>query len=390
MRNTGMNLKLSLLIAIGMGACSPQSALRDGPCPGDPSCSQECSGDDCPPGFYCGADGSCTADCTVDGDQCPADHYCDNDGRCVANQSGPDGGGNEVCDINVILNPLIPTVMVLVDQSGSMDDDFGGMSRWDAARYALVDGDNGIIARLESHVVFGTALYSSNSGYEGGTCPIIHDVAPALDNYAAIAALLNNNEPYKDTPTGEAVAAVVDDFPPADPDRPAPRILVLATDGEPDTCNEPDAHDEVAQALSEGAVAAAFSAGIKTFVLSVGDDVGIAHLRRLANAGAGQALDTGTAQPYVANDPAELVDAFTEIITGTRSCTFTIDGVVDLDEADQATVELNGEGLTYGIDWTMVDESTLELLGSACDTLLGDLDVELLASFPCGTVVIVD
>jgi len=310
-------------------------------------------------------------------------------------QTGGDGGQvgsdalSEVCWVGVNMDPIIPSVILLIDQSGSMSDPFGNTTRWQAMRDALVDPGQGVVARLSTKVVFGMTLYTSHSGDAGGTCPILQRSPLALDNYADIYTLLWSNEPDHDTPTGDAVEAVLGDFPPTAPDSPAsPRILVLVTDGEPDTCADPDSHGQPARDLSESAVQTAYTENIQTFVLSVGDAIALSHLQRLANAGVGEPLDSGTAPYYVANNPADLIDSFDDIIGGQRSCEFFLNGVVNLAEAPEAEVDLNGQSLVYGVDWQMVDNRTMELLGSACDTFLSELSVSFDAQFPCDAIVI--
>lgn len=304
----------------------------------------------------------------------------------------PDAGtgvDDESCpNVAVRIEPVLPIVLLLIDQSGSMNESFGGPTRWQALKTALVDPTTGVVARLQDRVVFGATLYSSLGGNAGGTCPLLVPEAPALNNYTAIASLLNSNSPQADTPTAESVAAVYPTFPQVDPEEPQPRILVLATDGNPDNCVDPDAHDLGSQQMSELQVQNAYGAGIKTIVLSVGDDVAEPHLQRLANAGVGLPMNTGTAPYYVATSPAQLVDAFDEIIRGTRVCTFTLEGNVDLAKAPDADVELNGMPLEYGTDWRMVDENTLELLGAACEQFLETDEVVLTGEFPCGAVVL--
>ncbi len=310
-------------------------------------------------------------------------------------QTRNDGGESgsdalpEVCWVGVNLDPVIPSVILLIDQSGSMTDPFGSTTRWQAMRDALVDPGQGVVTRLSTKVVFGVTLYTSHSGDAGGTCPILQQEPPALNNYADIYTLLWANEPDHDTPTGAAVEAVIDDFPAPEPDgAPSPRILVLVTDGEPDTCADPDSHGQPAKDRSETAVQTAYAAGIRTFVLSVGDAIAQSHLQRLANGGAGEPLASGTAPYYVANDPTDLVDAFDDIIDGQRSCEFFLNGVVNLSEAAAAEVSLNGLPLAHGVGWQMVDNRTMELLGDACDTFLSTPSVTLDARFPCDAIVL--
>ena len=376
---------------IAAGCGSDGGGGQPGPCESaspPPECEVSCSADtECGAGFYCGADGQCTADCTAGGGECPAGQGCDDDGRCVPGGGDADAG-DDCPDIAVALDPVIPTVWLLIDQSGSMTQGFGGGSRWEAVVAALVDATNGVVKQLEDRVVFGASLYTSNGGNAGGVCPILTERTPALNNYAQIDDLMRTNSPAGDTPTSESIDAVVGAFPLPDPEKPAPRLIVLATDGDPDNCVDPDAHDVGSQMMSEGSVQAAFTAGILTYVLSVGDDVTASHLQKLANAGVGQPLDTGSAPYYVANDPAQLVAAFDEIIRGARTCTFVIDCPVSVDDACSATVELNGTPLECGVDWQLIDETTLELLGDACDTFLNEDSVLLTAEFPCGVVVL--
>jgi hypothetical protein len=384
MDRTGL-VPLLLLCAIGCGGGS----AGIGPCDEDPpleGCGDTCEVDtDCPAGLHCAADGTCTAECSDDAD-CADGQVCDENGYCV------DDDGDDGCpDVSVNLTPITPTVVILIDRSGSMvTSGFGSFStRWEAVEYALTDSDDGVLWDVNSQIIVGASLYTSDNGStEGGTCPMLEKRAPMADNAMAIRNLIANNPPYDDeldTPTAEAVTSTAMTFPEAEN-----RVLILATDGNPDTCADPDAHNAASQQMSEDAVAAAYAAPyhIPTFVLSVGNDTALSHLQHLARLGRGQDPDTGSAEPYVANSPDELVDAFGEIIRGVRSCDIDINGTVDLDQADQGEVVMNGDQLEYGTDWTMLDEDTMQLIGAACDTFLETDSVSLSAEFPCGGVVV--
>src|SRR5690606_24450106 len=102
---------------------------------------------------------------------------------------------------------------------------------------------------------------------------------------------------------------------------PGPRVIVLATDGEPNTCASVTATQE-GRRRSADAIRAAFDAGIQTFVISVGNEVGEDHLREIANLGQGFPANDPVARYYPANDPAQLTEAFDIIINGIRSCVF--------------------------------------------------------------------
>ncbi len=296
-----------------------------------------------------------------------------------------EAGESEGCtQVSVSVEPVIPTIILLVDQSGSMTEDFSGQQRWDAL-YDTIMGADGSVMALQSTVRFGLSLYSSVDGNEGGMCPMLTEVPPALENFAAIDAVYGAATPLDETPTGESLALVADGL--AAFDEPGPKAIVLATDGLPDTCAVPN--PQQGQPESIAAVQAAFDADISTFVISVGDDVGVAHLQQVANAGVGKDVaDPNPAPYYVALDASDLVTAFQEIIGGFISCEIPIDGIVELDQACEGTLLLDGVELACPVDWTMLDESTIELLGDACATWRDGQPHGVAASWPCGAVSI--
>lgn len=293
-----------------------------------------------------------------------------------------DGLGTGCADVMATIEPVIPTIVWLVDRSGSMGEDFGGISRWQAVSDAMFGG-GGVVTQLQSEIRFGMALYTSNNGMFGGTCPMMDEVAPAFDNRDAMEAAFTMPLPDGDTPTGEAITAAAASLAAA---AESARAIVLATDGEPDTCAEPDPQN--GQPESVAAAVAAFDQGIRTFVVSVGGQVSADHLQELANVGVGKAPDDPDPAPYYeALDAAALVDAFDEIVGGFVSCEFAIDGVVDIEEACQGTVLLDGEPIECEVDWHVPEESTLELIGEACATLQDGEDHSVDASFPCTVIM---
>jgi hypothetical protein len=407
---------LSICAAAFLVACGSDSGGGSaGPCEGDSpaaECGATCNSlTPCASGFYCSDNGTCTADCTAGGDQCGDGEVCSVDGQCGSGGGDDDGsdgssddgddddGGDNCPAVTVNLTAVIPDVMLVLDQSGSMTDDFGGIQRWEAMRNALFgpnggQNNDGIIFQLQGQLNMGATLYTSRDA--SPTCPELVDTPLALNNAQAIEDLLAPPAvPIEDTPTGESVDAVVANF----QDNGNPRVIVLATDGLPDTCanHDPDTAEEQAAAnvVAETSVVNAFKADIRTFALSIGPEVSQDHLQRLANGGQGIPLDTvgpDAAKLFQADSPAELADAFETIVGDIRSCDIDVDGEVDLERADEGTVILEGETLTYGedADWFMVDEDTFRLNGAACETFKATADVELSAEFPCGVVIDVD
>ena len=280
--------------------------------------------------------------------------------------------------------PVTPSVALLLDQSSSMTSDFGTTSRYQAMRQALTDPQTGVVTLLQDRVIFGASLYTSHDG--GQTCPLLTSVPRQLGNRDLIDALLASNAPDDDTPTGESIEKVIADFQASPPPAGSPPIILVATDGIPDTCAQPDPN--MGEAVAIAAAQHAHAAGIDVYVLGVGDDVGAPHLQDMANAGVGLPVGGTTNAPYyVANDPAELSQRIQQIIDGVRSCDLPLTGQVDPAHAADGTVTLDGATLTYGTDWDLVDPTTIRLLGAACDTMLGADAPLVVASWPCGSAV---
>jgi hypothetical protein len=294
--------------------------------------------------------------------------------------------GEDVCArVNVGTNGVTPTVSLLIDQSSSMTADFANTRRWEAV-YQTLMAPNGIVKRLEGEVRFGLNLYTSINGFaNGGTCPLLSTVNPAINNFAAMDAVFAPARPVEDTPTAESIAAVTEQL--RNVTEPGPKIIILGTDGLPDTCDKPD--PEEGQAVTVAAAQAAFAAGIRTFVISVGDDVGEEHLEDMANAGVGlDPAGTEQAEYWVALNADSLVNAFDQIIGGVSGCQFTLEGEVDRSREADGKVALDGRELEVGSDWRLVDGKTIEILGAACDAIQSGDDHQVAAVFPCGAIIV--
>lgn len=304
------------------------------------------------------------------------------------------GGSPPVCvDLEVDFERVTPTVVLLIDRSGSMTQNFdSGLDRWQTLVRTLTDPQDSLIEKLQSSVRFGMALYTSNRGFGTGPtpreCPILTSVDIAIDNFSNMSAVLANmaNGPTGDTPTAESMAAVAAEL--QDFAEEGPRSIILATDGDPDTCQDPDSNNgDASKALSVAAVAAAYGQGISTHIISVGSEVTANHLQALAVAGAG---GDATAQAYTALDTAALVSAFNQIVGSVRTCDFTLQGTVEAADAPRGTVILDGAALVFGEadGWVMPDERTVRLQGAACETVQADAG-GISMSFPCDAIQII-
>jgi hypothetical protein len=303
--------------------------------------------------------------------------------------SGSEGAGESGCiEEKVEFDAQLPNVMLLVDMSGSMIlPDISGISRWAALEEALF-GAQGMVPELETEMRFGLTLYTSAKSADAPECPYLREAPLALDNAATLAELFRSETPRGTTPTGQSLdptwrslAALPES------DFIGPRIIVLATDGEPTLCGATDEPD-VARQLSATAVEEAFANGVTTFALALGNELGADHLQELANLGQGFPAADSIDRSYRALDVAGLAEAFRSIAMRARSCAFELDGVVPEGQAPRGTVLLDGEPLTHEDPdgWVLLTSSQLALQGAACEAIrsgAGSLDIR----FPCGTVV---
>lgn len=290
----------------------------------------------------------------------------------------------------VTFTPQIPTVLLLIDQSLSMDESFGDESRWDAVRDALT-GPGGVIEALEGQVRFSLALYSSRNGFSmGRECPLLTEVAPAMDNLESIRTVYDAAEPIDDTPTGDAMLAVTESLV-AFQDA-GPKVIVLATDGEPDTCADPDPSSsqgrQAARTQSVEAVRAAFDAGIRTYVISVGTDIGEVHLQDLANAGMGWEEGEPEAAFYVPADQEAMIQTFSTIVDEVRDCVLSLDAEILPGQGGRGTVTINGDIIPFEDPdgWRVNSPSEIELTGESCDRIQAG-NVEVLVEFTCEALV---
>ena len=339
-----------------------------------------------------------------------------------------DGAG---CNrLDVTFTREIPTVAIVVDRSSSMFENYGNVSRWAALRTALLDPANGLVKANDKDIRFGLVMFTA---VPSSTCPALEpqvaQLSFTLGAFDAISAVYGPALPPStekgETPTGETIAAVTEALGRvADP---GPKYILLATDGEPDTCPGtcvgkqcpvPDRaawprNPQCGQDRSIAAVQAAFAKGIKTFVIGLGDEVGAEHLQALANAGAGlpvalspamMEMLTGTtckipaadlkaqylpaganAQFFAPANQKALAEAFKTVIDSVRSCKVTLTGMVQLANAAQGKVTLDGEPLRY-MDpngWQMNSATELEILGDKCQDLLHKPEAVLQIAFPC-------
>ena len=298
---------------------------------------------------------------------------------------GDNGNGNGIgpdasCPgVNFMATQVTPSVHLVIDGSGSMGQLLPNTntSRYQAMRDALV-GTNGVVGQLQTKAYFAASLYTSDS-----PCPRLYNTQTrALNNFTQIKNLIDGRTPSGNTPTPAAIDQTVQYFAANPAPMGSPPIIVLATDGLPNSCNGNDSQNESVTSTKN-----AYNAGIRTFVLGIAG-VNDSFLQNMANAGQGVQQGQTNAKYYTANSPADLQTAFQQIIGGVVSCELTINGTVDPEQAKGGTVTLNGMSLTYGTEWTVVNGTTIKLLGGACDSLKSSTNPQVQATFPCGSIIL--
>ena len=300
------------------------------------------------------------------------------------------GGASSQCQ-TLRLTPSVPNVVLVIDRSLSMMEIFGSVeTRWEAMQAALLDADIGLIPLLEGQARLGMTLFTSvqpTIDEPTPECPTLIEVPVALDNRAELEAAYSAAEPLGTTPTGESLERIWPGLAALDQaEFPGPRVMVLATDGEPNICGNID-DTETGRSLSEAAIAAANEAGVRTFVLSVGSEISDEHLKRIANLGQGLPAADDTERFLRVDDRDELSSALQQIFGELIACSFELNVGLTEERARMAAVRIDDDFVTYGDPdgWRLDGASRILFSGAACDRLgsASNLQVDL----PCGPVL---
>jgi hypothetical protein len=261
----------------------------------------------------------------------------------------------------------------------------------------------------------------------------VSTVPYALGNHAAIdteyqrLSVQGTNGTQWETPTGHVINRLAAELAADVPDPPGQKYILLVTDGNPNTCRVGD--PQCGQDLSLKAVQDAYTAGVGTFVIGIGDIVannagcnagstrcGVSHLQDVANAGRGLPVQAppetycyeqcvvmeteencgpfsatyaaagetpGNAPYFTATTAEELRSALTALLTDVISCTVDMDAIVTGDPS-LGEVSIAGNDVGYGDanGWTLeTNNFQVTLQGSSCDTFRGGAELNI--SFPC-------
>jgi hypothetical protein len=356
----------------------------------------------------------------------------------------PGASGAPGCvDLRVEYEVVIPSVALLIDRSLSMNGTLGFAERveedvasgayvpwgcpteegapldsedqkyatwrWNVVRTVLFRPETGIVTALDGRVRFGMSLYTSGTLNPPEMCPELTQVDFALGNAAELFSAMACHDIGLDTPTRESLAQTASALHAVDAG--GPKLIILATDGAPDSCECPQ-YDELSpvtcqpsttvmrdgQALTP-ALAEQFDVvaesrrifeewGIVVSTIDLGspDDVALhTHLQEIARAGGGALYD--------GLRPTGLVEAFQSLIAGVRSCEVELNGQIVAGNESRGTVTLDGVRLPLvatdaANGYRVVTPSRIELVGQACAAIKeGDHDLSI--TFPCDTFDVV-
>ena len=284
----------------------------------------------------------------------------------VALVEGGGGGGDlngEACGGNMAMaNHLPPDLLIVLDRSGSMNQNAAGMAcnmagctKWDQMTAAI----NQVVASTQASINWGLMMFGSGTSNQGNQACAVRataNVPPAIMTAGAIAAaIVAGSPPVTSTPTRAAelsAAAYLRTLTDTNP-----KIILLATDGQPN-CAAMGGNGAVDDPAAIAAVGTVLGMGIPTYVIGVGNTGADATLNSMAMAGGHP--QPGSPQYYPVANTADLAAALTMIqgmvnlpckfglngmVTDPGMVSVTIGGV----KADPSTFTLDpgGRGITF-------------------------------------------
>jgi hypothetical protein len=293
-----------------------------------------------------------------------------------SNNSGGDDGGYvpPACGMDtfpVTFNQSAPNVLLVLDQSGSMQDPIPGTTapisgtsatKWDTAKAAIFD----LLMTYQGKVRWGLAVFPSLAVGAGACDPGRLEVPFGDDRTAAITNLLTPITSDKiggSTPTESTLKNMQMTGGLTDTTR--NNYILLLTDGLP-TCGEDGMVTPVVAALY------AQTPSVRTFVIGLGADTDSNPMQLDDWADAGHTARPSPAphKYYQANNVMDLQSAFAEIASGVVSCTFQLSMAPpdpSLLVADFDGTAVPGDA-TNGMTYDAATQS-VTFHGTSCDSL---------------------
>ena len=392
-------------------ACGLSEICVEQICQAAPGCQSD---DDCDSGFFCSDDPntSCIADgeCRVEAD-CGEGTFCSAVDRCIADNTcfsrsdcdpgqkcvdmecvAGDGCGGE----SVVIDPIDPRVLVLLDRSKSMTGKVPSGNGENERKWVIAARATEALVQspsLSDQIDWGLRLFPqarpSNQGVRNDQTRCVLDDAlmPVGSEPDAIASELNaiTNPDHLEYPGWPQVTnlnvvthVAIDEPAFVDSLLEARGVnnVILITDGKQRRCD-----NEVPGSAAEN-IAALLTKNIRTYVIGFGGFSNTDELEAMAVAG-----QESSRQPkhYLAENEAELQQALAEITAQIVTCDIVLDSPPD-DPSEMAVFLNSVDPLPRDVPdgWTYVVEHDVEtgitvfkvvLQGAACNAWsMGDLD----------------
>ena len=295
----------------------------------------------------------------------------DTEGDTAEDTEGESDGG--ACqEFSDALAPVAPSVLMVLDRSGSMMDGQFDLEDPDKTRWqALYESVEGLVMQdnFNDYIQFGAKTFSTKGWGSCGVSPGV-DVDFSLGNGANILANLPpaESEVNGGTPTQAALEISLDYM--REHEAEGSKVLLLVTDGGIGCAEDEDA--ALAEIVADLNVALEVDQ-IVTYVVGIAPKYNSAKTQLEAMAAAG-----GTGDYIEASDAASLSDAIDSVVASsyTDSCYLQLDNPPPF--PDLVEVEVDGSywdqvgDCSEGDGWTWAnDEMTRILLcNSACDALI--------------------
>ena len=242
-----------------------------------------------------------------------------------------------------------PSVMVLMDHSGSMNEKVSDVKKYSMAKTAL----NGVLTDYQSNVSFGLMFFPTTGSCGTGDVA----VTPALDNKSTIMGEVESHDPQsgKYTPLFSILGATLSEYNKTAYDGQR-KFALLITDGK-ETCHPDKNNDTQMRNHLKAQAEALKAAGIIPFVIGFGGQVDAKALNYIAYYG-GSVSDCNPES----NDPS-----------ASDNCYFNATDQTSLDAAIAAIVAKISEEICDGKDNNcdgQIDEGFD--LGSSCTVGVGE------------------
>ncbi|MFT3692256.1 MAG: VWA domain-containing protein [Kofleriaceae bacterium] len=274
------------------------------------------------------------------------------------------GGGSGGCTRITSVTPVAPLIQLVVDGSGTMNGNGG----YNAVQNALYKSDGtGLLTTYASKAKYGATAYTSN-----GTCPNLHATPCAVDNMANVKTAIdagkgvNGTDPLPETLTSlhGTYGAMTDKY----------RNIVIVTDGVANSCG---GGGDGTNAVTD--TTTLYADGVTTYIIGYGNLGNWGQ--NMANAGVGGSGGT----LYTANDAAGVKTNYQTIFDLIIDCKLETDQAIDINGASSDTLSMDGTALVSGTDWKIVDDHTIQLIGTACTNYKAATTAPTFTASICGT-----